>query len=68
MYHKSLSPDQMNILLSKDDSSNLLWISFACDELRYFGIFEQVTAFIQSLPKKLDLLLVKYLFFFFFIC
>lgn len=63
-FHKKLSPDQAKLLFSKQGCQNLLWISYACEELRLFGVFEQLAAFIKTLPPTLDVLLVFFFCFF----
>ena len=39
----------MTKLLSKKGSSNPLWLSIACEELRIFGVFDKVTEKIDNL-------------------
>ncbi|CAH1246787.1 TEP1 [Branchiostoma lanceolatum] len=56
-YNKALDKEQLDLLTSSDGSSNPLWLAVACEELRVFGVFEQVTAKIQSLPPYLEGLL-----------
>ncbi|XP_019644611.1 PREDICTED: telomerase protein component 1-like [Branchiostoma belcheri] len=56
-YNKALDKEQLELLTSSDGSSNPMWLAIACEELRVFGVFEQVTAKIQSLPPYLEGLL-----------
>ena len=45
-YRKSLDESsfnkQMSVLLAKREASSPLYLSLACEELRMFGVFEQV--------------------------
>eukprot|EP00794_Sanderia_malayensis_P017020 gene17020-18734_t len=52
-YNKRLDGDQMDTLLEKQGSSNPLWLTLACEELRVFGQFEKLLEKIQSLPDDL---------------
>ena len=52
-YNKRLDSDQMNELVTKDGSSNPLWLTLACEELRVFGDFQQLLGKIESLPDDL---------------
>ncbi|XP_035668714.1 telomerase protein component 1-like isoform X2 [Branchiostoma floridae] len=56
-YNKALDKEQLELLTSSDGSSNPMWLAIACEELRVYGVFEQVTAKIQSLPPYLEGLL-----------
>ncbi|XP_022253025.1 telomerase protein component 1-like [Limulus polyphemus] len=60
-YRKSLdeSPfnNQMLLLVSKSDASQPLYLSLACEELRAFGGYENLTAQLRSLPQTLPSLL-----------
>ena len=38
-----------------------LWLSMACEELRVFGYFDQLTGYIKDLPSLLNDLLEKIL-------
>ena len=49
--------NQMKLLLSKKEANNPLYLHLACEELRVFGIFEQVTAFLKKMPPALSNLL-----------
>ena len=49
--------NQMKLLLSKREANNPLYLHLACEELRVFGIFEQVTAFLKKMPPALSNLL-----------
>ena len=51
-YNKKLDGEQLELLISLDASESPLWISLACEELRIFGVFEQVTEHIKNLPGK----------------
>ncbi len=48
--------DQMGLLLSKGESDNPLYLIVACEELRVFGGFEQLTERIKSLPSDMPML------------
>ena len=50
------SNDQMGELLDKGESNNPLYLIVACEELRVFGQFEQVTERIASLPEDVPAL------------
>eukprot|EP00794_Sanderia_malayensis_P003244 gene3244-3725_t len=52
-YNKRLHIDQMVTLLDKEGSSNPLWLTLACEELRVFGSFEKLQEKIHSLPDDL---------------
>ena len=53
-YSKKLDDVQMRQLISKNESFSPLWLSLACEELRIFGIFEQLNDRITSLPGQLE--------------
>ncbi|KAH3766484.1 telomerase protein component 1 [Pelomyxa schiedti] len=55
--NKQLDPQQMALLCEKADASNPLYLELACEELRVFGIFEEVTNFIQHLEPTLQQLI-----------
>ena len=59
-YNKRLDDQQMMSLLSKPASENPLWLSIACEELRVFGRFRELTDKINKFPDGL-LEYVKYL-------
>lgn len=52
-YNKRLDPQQLDSLLSKKSSENPLWLSIACEELRVFGQFRQLSDKINSLADGL---------------
>eukprot|EP01129_Flabellula_baltica_P005804 TRINITY_DN2127_c0_g1_i1.p1 TRINITY_DN2127_c0_g1~~TRINITY_DN2127_c0_g1_i1.p1 ORF type:complete len:2266 (+),score=515.97 TRINITY_DN2127_c0_g1_i1:47-6844(+) len=56
-YHKKLDErpmnTQMRVLMRKRDSSNPLYLALACEELRLFGVYEEVSNRIKSLNPKL---------------
>ncbi|XP_063769466.1 telomerase protein component 1-like [Pseudophryne corroboree] len=56
-YSKTLSSEQLHQLLQKSSSSNPLWLSLACEELRVFGVFEMLTKKIMGIPDTLQGLL-----------
>ena len=62
-YNKRLDDQQMTALLQKEGSSNPLWLTLACEELRVFGKFEMLLEKIHSLPDDL----IKYVYNFSFI-
>lgn len=45
-------PEQMSLLLAKEDSCMPLYLLAVASELIKFGVYEQVTAFIQKIPQK----------------
>ena len=52
-YNKRLHDDQITVLLDKKGSSNPLWLTLACEELRVYGVFETLTDKIHELPDEL---------------
>jgi len=54
-YNKKLDAEQLDILVSLDSAASPLWLSLACEELRLFGVFEQVTEKIKTLPGKIKI-------------
>ncbi|CAD5123503.1 DgyrCDS11845 [Dimorphilus gyrociliatus] len=52
-YNKRLDEDQMEVLLSKKSSHNPLWLSIACEELRVFGKFREISNKIDILEDGL---------------
>ena len=52
-YNKQLDVDQMESLLSKASSDNPLWLSIACEELRVFGQFRQLSDKINQMADGL---------------
>ena len=53
--------NQMKLLLCKRDATNPLFLHLACEELRVFGVFEEVSAYLKSLPPTLPNLLQEVL-------
>ena len=53
--------NQMKVLLTKKDANNPLYLHLACEELRVFGMFEQVMTFLRKLPSLLPALLQEVL-------
>ena len=53
MYNKRLDPEQLDTLISKVGSSNPLWLTLACEELRVHGTFENVIEKVEGLPNDL---------------
>ena len=52
-YNKRLDKEQMKNLMQKSASENPLWLSIACEELRVFGMFRQLTDKINQLADGL---------------
>lgn len=52
-YNKRLDEEQMTCLLSKQSSENPLWLSIACEELRVFGHYRQISDKINQLADGL---------------
>lgn len=53
MFNKRLDPEQLETVIAKEGSSNPLWLTLACEELRVHGTFENVINKIESLPNEL---------------
>ena len=49
--------NQMKLLLTKKDAANPLYLHLACEELRVFGIYEKVNAFLKKMPPTVSNLL-----------
>jgi len=64
-YHKKLDEkpmnDQMRVLLKKADSVSPLYLILACEELRMFGVFEQLSERIKALSAVLSRLMEEIL-------
>ena len=52
-----LSTLQMKLLVGKKQAGNPMYLSVACEELRVFGVFEQMGNKLKSLPHTLPQLL-----------
>ena len=52
-FNKKLDLDQMFDLLTKESSQNPLWLSIACEELRVFGQFREISDKINSMADGL---------------
>ena len=52
-FNKKLDMDQMFDLLAKSSSENPLWLSIACEELRVFGEFREISDKINNLADGL---------------
>jgi hypothetical protein len=52
-FNKRLDMDQMILLLSKKSSENPLWLSIACEELRIYGQFRQLSTMINNMADSL---------------
>ncbi|XP_022081872.1 telomerase protein component 1-like [Acanthaster planci] len=53
-YNKTLDSEQLDLLTGSEGARNALWLSLSCEELRVFGVFEQVTDRIRELPDSLE--------------
>lgn len=53
-YHKTLSEEQMELVLSKPEAKSPLYLRTVADVLLRFGVYEQVTAFIKTIPGDVD--------------
>ena len=53
--------NQMKLLLTKKEATNPLYLHLACEELRVFGVFEEVTAFLKRMPPTISNLLQEIL-------
>ena len=49
--------NQMKLLLTKKEANNPLYLHLACEELRVFGVFEEVTVFLKKMPTTISTLL-----------
>ena len=49
--------NQLKLLLTKKEATNPLFLHLACEELRVFGVFEEVTSFLKKLPTTISNLL-----------
>lgn len=63
MYNKRLDEEQLQTLISKAGSSNPLWLTLACEELRVYGTFENLAEKIESLPNDLIRLVTTHWFY-----
>ena len=53
--------NQMKLLLSKREASNPLYLRLACEELRIFGIYHEISNFLKKMPATLPALLQEVL-------
>lgn len=53
--------NQMKILMSKREAGNPLYLHLACEELRMFGVFEEVTEYLRKMPATIAMLLQEVL-------
>lgn len=53
--------NQMKILLTKREASNPLYLYLACEELRMFGVFEEVSSYLKKMPATVSMLLQEVL-------
>ena len=53
--------NQLKLLLTKKDAGNPLYLHLACEELRVFGIFEEVTEYLKQIPATTSILLQEVL-------
>ncbi|XP_071801140.1 telomerase protein component 1-like isoform X2 [Asterias amurensis] len=53
-YNKTLDPEQLSLLTHSEGARNALWLSLTCEELRVFGVFQEVTTRIREMPGSLD--------------
>ena len=49
--------NQMKLLLTKKDAMNPLYLHLACEELRVFGVFEEVSLYLKKMPSTITNLL-----------
>eukprot|EP00741_Cyanophora_paradoxa_P019806 tig00021168_g19115.t1 len=52
-YHKTLDAEQLKLLLRKQAAQNPLFLSVICEEIRVFGVFEDLTEHIRKMPDTL---------------
>lgn len=48
--------DQLEALVSKRDAGSPVYLAVACEEIRVFSVYEQLTSFIERLPESLKAL------------
>lgn len=60
-HSKKLSSSQMELLLKKKDSNRPLYLTVACEELRVFGVFEQLESRIKQMAENVPELFVEVL-------
>ena len=53
--------NQLKLLLTKKDAGNPLYLHLACEELRVFGVFEEVTEYLKQIPATTSILLQEVL-------
>lgn len=53
--------NQLKLLLTKKEATNPLYLHLACEELRVFGVFEEVTAYLKKIPTTIASLLQEIL-------
>ena len=51
---QTLDPEQLSLLTHSEGARNALWLSLTCEELRVFGVFQEVTTRIREMPGSLD--------------
>ena len=56
-----LSSSQMKLLVSKREANLPLFLSLACEELRVFGVFEQVSERLKTMAHTVSHLLQEVL-------
>lgn len=49
--------NQMKLLVTKKEAVNPLFLHLACEELRFFGVFEEVTGYLKKMPTTITNLL-----------
>ena len=53
--------NQLKLLLTKKDAGNPLYLHLACEELRVFGVFEEITEYLKQIPPTTSILLQEVL-------
>ncbi|XP_033102231.1 telomerase protein component 1-like isoform X2 [Anneissia japonica] len=53
-YNKKLDPEQLALIVQSEGAKNVLWLSLVCEELRIFGVFEEVTQRIKQIHPSLE--------------
>lgn len=53
VYRKKLSPKQLDLLLLKTDAHKPLYLIVACEELRVFGVFENLEGKIRTMASTI---------------
>ena len=67
-FNKILDEEQMEALVSLPEANSPLFVTLACEEIRLFGVFENLTRHIKQLPGWFNVIFFSVLFYFYIIC